>query len=88
MAKANTKEPGVVKTTIGLASIASSDAVISPRADYGVTASKAKANTRIASVEPGVALHGGQLMARRYVISRHGDLNRYQERSIPDLQVG
>ena len=50
MAKANTREPGVVKTTIGLASIASSDAVITPRADYGVTASKAKANTR----EPGV----------------------------------
>ena len=42
-AKANTREPGVVKTTIGLVS---SDAVISPRADYGVTASKAKDNTR------------------------------------------
>ena len=36
----------MVKTTSGLANIASSDAVISPRADYGVTASKAKANTR------------------------------------------
>ncbi len=52
MAKANTREPGVVKTTILLASIASSDAVISPRADYGVTASKAKANTIEAVISP------------------------------------
>jgi hypothetical protein len=35
---ADTREPGVVKTTSGLASIASSDADIRPRADYGVTA--------------------------------------------------